>query len=138
MTTKPKSVPAQHQSHQPGKTSKMHPQPQDRMKDYKSANKLADKVAIITGGDSGIGRAVAIGFAKEGAKLVIVYLEETEDAEITKQEIEIAGSECLLIDGDISQQSFSKKIIEKTIRKFGKFKPIYSHFFISPNLPCRI
>lgn len=120
MRKKPRKIAPQHQKHQPGKTAKMHPKPQDRMSKYKAAGKLKGKVAIITGGDSGIGRAVAIGFAKEGANLVIVYLEENKDAQITKKAIEKAGRRCKLIAGDISDEKFCKTVVEETISKFGR------------------
>lgn len=112
--------PAQVQDHQPGLEYKMKPQPEYIQKNYKGSDKLKDKVAIITGGDSGIGKAVSIHFAKEGAKVVIVYLEEHEDAEDTKRLIEKNGSECVLIAGDIADQKFSKQFVEQTLNLFGK------------------
>lgn len=120
MKTKSHKIVPQHQNHQPGATNKMHPKPQDHMLNYKAAGKLKGKVAVITGGDSGIGRDTAIGFAKEGADLVIVYLEEHDDAQVTKNAIEKEGRICYLIAGDIGNENFCKKIITETINNFRK------------------
>ena len=110
---------AQHQDHQPGDQTKMDPQPQGFMENYKPAGKLKGKRALITGGDSGIGRAVAIGYAKEGADIAIVYLEETKDAAITKQAIEKEGRSCHLIRGDIGDQAFCKAAGAEAVKKLG-------------------
>lgn len=115
-----KKVPAQHQEHQPGITNPMHPAPQDKMEHYKAAGKLEGKVALITGGDSGIGRAVAIGYAKEGANVAIVYKEEQQDADITRQYVEKAGRKCLLIKGDIGDEAFCRSAVDQTVETFGK------------------
>lgn len=116
---KPKSFPPQHQS-QPGKETKMDPQPEFIRKNYKGSEKLKGKIALITGGDSGIGRSVAVHFAREGAHVAITYLNETEDAEMTKKLIEQEGQECLLIPGDIKKEKFARNIVSRTIKKFGK------------------
>jgi NAD(P)-dependent dehydrogenase (short-subunit alcohol dehydrogenase family) len=116
----PITFPPQHQDVQPGLEYVMNPLPISDNPEYKGSGKLAGKVAIITGGDSGIGRAVAIGFAKEGANLVIAYLYEREDAETTKKMIEQYGQQCLLIEGDLRQPNFSIEVIRKTIETFGK------------------
>ena len=87
---------------------------------YKGSEKLQDMVAIITGGDSGIGRAIAVLFAREGADVAIVYLNEHEDAEETKEMIEKEGRACLLIPGDVADRSFCKTTVEQTIDEFGK------------------
>ena len=87
---------------------------------YKGSGKLKDKVAIITGGDSGLGRACAVAFVKEGAKVVICYYNEHEDALYTKKYLEKLGGECLLIAGDISKHNFCKQIVAETLNKFGK------------------
>ena len=108
------------QSHQPGLQSAMIPEPKGFMEDYKAAGKLKDKIALITGGDSGIGRATAIGFAKEGADVAIVYLEEDKDAEETKTHVEKAGRRCLLIKGDIGDERFCQEAVETTLQTFGK------------------
>lgn len=115
----PEEIPAQDQQKQPGEESEMNPQPiYDNGKP--GLGRLKDKVAIITGGDSGIGRAVAISFAKEGADVVIVYLDEQEDAEKTKAEVEKYGRKALLIATDIQEESNCLDIINKTISKFSK------------------
>ena len=98
----------------------MRPQPRDTMRDYRAAGKLEGKVAIVTGGDSGIGRAVAIAFAKEGADVVVVYLEEHEDARRTEQEILATGRRCLLRAGDIGDEAFSAGVVEETVETFGR------------------
>jgi NAD(P)-dependent dehydrogenase (short-subunit alcohol dehydrogenase family) len=113
-------VPPQTQDRQPGTTQDMDPRPLDAMRYYKPAGKLIGKVGLITGGDSGIGKAVAIGFAKEGAQVAIVYLNEHEDASETKKLIEQVGSTALLIPGDIGDESFCKEAVQQTIQHFGK------------------
>ena len=110
----------QYQTIQPGMEYLMEPKPIFDNPNYKGSGKLKDKVAIITGGDSGIGRAVAVYFAKEGAKIVIVYYNEHIDAEYTKQYIESLGSECLLISGDLKNPNFCQMVIRNTVDKFGK------------------
>ena len=87
---------------------------------YLSNNKLNNKVAIITGGDSGIGHAIALSFAKEGADVVIVYLNEHKDAQKVKKQVEAIGKNCLLILGDLSREKFCQKVVRETIRKFGQ------------------
>ena len=113
-------APEQSQEEQPGKEYLMFPRPVFDNPNYKGSGKLKDKVAIITGGDSGLGRAAAIAFTKEGAKVVIPYYNEHEDANNTKQYIESLGGECLLLSGDIADKNFSKKIVEETLKRFGK------------------
>lgn len=112
--------PGQHQEDQPGDRSKMTPEPQSVNPNYRPSGKLTGKVAIITGGDSGIGRSVAIAFAKEGADLVITYFDEYEDANSTKQLIEDEGRDCLLISGDIGEEAFCKDVIDQTIKRYNK------------------
>ncbi len=112
--------PAQKQKEQPGKEYMMKPQPEFIDPNYKGSDKLRDKIAIITGGDSGIGRAVAITFAIEGADVVITYLNEEKDAADTKKLIESKGRRCLAISGDLGDESLCKKIVETTISEFGK------------------
>jgi NAD(P)-dependent dehydrogenase (short-subunit alcohol dehydrogenase family) len=116
----PKEFPPQHQNHQPGTEDPMQPEPQSVDPNYKGSDKLKGKVALITGGDSGIGKSAAIYFAKEGANIAIVYLDEHEDAEKTKQAIQAEGQECLLISGDIGSETFCKDIVNKTLDKFGQ------------------
>lgn len=113
-------APAQEQDEQPGMEYLMTPRPIFDNPNYKGSGKLKDKVAIITGGDSGLGRACAIAFTKEGAKVVIPYYNEDIDAEETKEYIENLGGECLLLRGDISEKEFSKKIVKETLNRFGK------------------
>ena len=112
--------PPQHQNEQPGVESEMSPKPLSIDSAYKGSGKLNNKIAIITGGDSGIGKAVAIYFAKEGSDVVIVYLNEHQDAEETKKLVEAEGRKCLLLAGDIGDEAFSQEIVTKTIEQFGK------------------
>ena len=113
-------APAQEQSVQPGMEYLMTPLPIFDNPNYKGSGKLKNKVAIITGGDSGLGRACSIAYVKEGAKVVIVYYNETKDADDTKNYIESLGGECLLIKGDITSHNFCKKIVNDTLKKYGK------------------
>lgn len=112
--------PPQHQDKQPGLEYLMRPRPIFDNPNYKPANKLLGKVAIITGGDSGLGRAIAVSYAKEGAKVVICYKNEDIDANYTKDYIERMGKSCLLIRGDIIDPKVCDSIVEKTINTFGK------------------
>lgn len=112
-------IPAQHQERQPGLESEMAPQPDSEVKGYKGSDKLKSRVAIITGGDSGIGRAVAVAFAKEGADIVVAYLDEHGDANDTKKEVEQCGRRCLLIAGDVGDEKFCTETVAKTIAAFG-------------------
>ena len=104
---------AQHQE-RPGKESKMEPKP-DFQPEYAGSGRLQDKVALITGGDSGIGRAVAVLFAKEGADVAIAYLNEHDDANETKVNVEKYGRKCLLIATDLSKENNCRKVIDKTV-----------------------
>ena len=113
-------APEQSQDVQPGMEYVMRPLPIFDNPNYRGSGKLQDKVAIITGGDSGLGRACSIAFVKEGAKVVIPYYNETRDANDTKEYIEKLGGECLLIKGDITDHDFCKEIVRRTIDKFGK------------------
>lgn len=117
----PKTAKPQTQTKQPGIESQMDPKPIYDHPEYNNGSgRLKNKVAIITGGDSGIGRAVALAFAKEGAKVVVVYYDETEDANETKQAIEQARGECLLIQGDLTNPSFAQDIVNQTLAKFNQ------------------
>ncbi len=112
--------PKQHQK-QPGLESKLRPRPSYQAAAYKPAAKLADKVALITGGDSGIGRAVAVLFAREGADIAITYLKvEQGDAEETRRAVEAAGRRCLLIPVELSMAAACKRVVNKTVREFGR------------------
>jgi NAD(P)-dependent dehydrogenase (short-subunit alcohol dehydrogenase family) len=111
--------PPQHQSRQPGVETEMNPRPISQSPTYKASGKLAGKKAIITGGDSGIGKAVSLLFAKEGADIAIVYLDEHDDASETKQLIEAEGRKCLLYAGDIGNEDFCKEVTNKILLEFG-------------------
>lgn len=116
----PEKMPAQKQDKQPGIEKNMNPRPIFEDVDYKASNKLQGKVAVITGGDSGIGRAVAVAYALEGANIAIIYLDEHEDAEETKKIIEAKGKKCVTIAGDIGEEDFCFQSVKKVIDAFGK------------------
>src|SRR4051794_25586395 len=120
MPKEKKLQPRQHQRRQPGREHKMQPRPRAEDKSHRGSGKLQDKVAIITGGDSGIGRAVAIAFAKEGADISIVYLEEQKDATETRRLVEKYGRKCLLIKGDVGQEEFCRKAVAQTVKEFDR------------------
>jgi NAD(P)-dependent dehydrogenase (short-subunit alcohol dehydrogenase family) len=120
VTQNQNAFPPQHQNQQPGLESEMNPKPTYINPNYKSSGKLKGKVAIITGGDSGIGKSVAIHFAKEGADICIVYLNEHQDAEDAKNLIEAEGKKCLLLSGDIGDELFCQEVIKKTLEQWGK------------------
>lgn len=115
----PIAFPPQHQEKQPGIESVMVPRPIFNNPNYLGSGKLKNKVALITGGDSGIGRAISIAFAKEGADIAIVYLYEDEDALETKSAVEELGHKCLLIKGDIRNANFCNKAVDDTIKEYG-------------------
>ncbi len=115
-----KEIPPQEQPNLPGTEQEMDPKPVYDYPEKKGSGKLNDRVAFISGGDSGIGKAVAILFAKEGAHIAIAYLNEHEDANDTKSIIEKYGRKCLLISGDVSKEDFCKDAIKKTIDEYGK------------------
>jgi NAD(P)-dependent dehydrogenase (short-subunit alcohol dehydrogenase family) len=119
---KPKKAqrPEQHQDRQPGLEHKMRPKPEADDPSYRGSGKLRGKVALITGGDSGIGRAVAIAYAKEGADVAVVYLNEHKDAEETRLLVEQQGQRCLLISGDIGDEKFCQRAIKQTVQKFKR------------------
>ncbi len=110
--------PPQQQEHQPGRETEMHPRP-DYAPKYPGAGKLKDKVVLITGGDSGIGRAVAVAMAREGAKIAIVYLEEHKDADETLSAIKGEKSRGIKIAGDVGSEKFCREAVEKTVKEFG-------------------
>jgi NAD(P)-dependent dehydrogenase (short-subunit alcohol dehydrogenase family) len=112
--------PEQHQE-KPGIEGKLDPKPRYKAPHYKAAGKLRDKVALITGGDSGIGRAVAVMFAREGADVAIVYLAvEQSDAEETRRGVEEAGRKALLLPGDVSDAGFCRRVVDETVQAFGR------------------
>ena len=115
----PEDVPAQHLE-KPGQESEMELKPRFYAPDYRGSGKLKGMVALITGGDSGIGRAVAVLYAREGADVAIVYLSSHEDAEETKSHVEKEGRECLLIPGDVKDPKFCQDAVEKTVQEFDR------------------
>lgn len=121
------TVPEQRQFRQPGTEGLMVPRPIIENPNYIGTGKLAGKVALITGGDSGIGAAAAIAFAKEGANVAISYLDEHEDANRTKSRIEEIGQSCLLLPGDVRDKEHCANIVEKTIQTFGQLDILCNH-----------
>ncbi|WP_210489764.1 SDR family oxidoreductase [Rufibacter aurantiacus] len=118
-TEYPQEVPDQHQKHQPGHEHQMQQEPIVIRENYKGSEKLKGKKALITGGDSGIGRAVAVHFAREGADVAIVYLDEEKDAQDTRQMVEAEGQKCVLIPGDLRDESFCKQAVERAVQELG-------------------
>lgn len=116
------TLPPQHQSDQPGLESAMHPRPQADDPGYRGSDKLKDKVALITGGDSGIGRAIAIAYAKEGAHIAITYLDERErsDADETIRLVTATGRQCAAFSGDLGDERVCIDVVEKTVSTFGR------------------
>lgn len=112
--------PPQKQDRQPGRETQMRPRPEYEPK-YPGVGRLKDKVALITGGDSGIGRAVAVAMAREGAKIAIVYLEEHKDADATLQAVENEKSLGIRIAGDVGSEKFCREAVEKTVKEFHRF-----------------
>ena len=121
------TLPPQHQDQRPGKEHEMVPEPVYISDDYRSADKLAGKVAIITGADSGIGRAVAVHFAREGADIVMVYLEEHLDAQVTRQEVEQCGRTILDFVGDIADRAFCETVVEETLKKLQRIDVVVNN-----------
>ena len=119
--------PPQHQDRHPGFEFEMTPPPISEWDGYKGSGKLRNKVAIITGGDSGIGRAVAYAFVKEGATVVIPYYNEHQDAQATKRRIEELGGKCLLYPGDLSQERTAYDVVESTIQAFGRLDVVVNN-----------
>ncbi|MBO3750739.1 SDR family oxidoreductase [Streptosporangiaceae bacterium NEAU-GS5] len=113
-----KTPPPQNQEY-PGHTGDMAPEPRDEMRHYAGRDLLKDKVALITGGDSGIGRAVAVAFAKEGADVAIAYLSEDADAEHTRKLVEETGRRCLPLRGDLSTADHCQKVVDRVVAEFG-------------------
>ena len=111
--------PAQKQNRQPGRESEMLPKP-DYEPLFPGVGRLKDKVALITGGDSGIGRAVAVAMAREGADIAFAYLEEHKDADVTSAAVEREGVRCIKFAGDIGDEAFCRDIVARTVREFGR------------------
>ena len=120
MKNKPESLPPQKQEKQPGDEHKMTPEPEVIRDSYKGSDKLEGKAALITGGDSGIGRAVAVHFAREGADVAIVYLNEDKDAKDTKKMIEKEGRKCIIIAGDVGEEEFCRKAVQRAVKELGR------------------
>ena len=114
------TLPPQHQNQRPGREDEMYPDPVYISDSYKAADKLVGQGAIITGADSGIGRAVAVHFAREGADIVMLYLEEHEDAQFTQREIEACGRKALLFAGDVAERDFCDKVVRETLSTLGR------------------
>lgn len=112
--------PPQSQEHQPGSSTEMRPQPQDKAENYRGSGKLKGKVALITGGDSGIGRSVAVAMAKEGADVAFIYLDETEDAREAERLIKAAGVRGKGYAGDISDRETCFRLVKQVIETFGR------------------
>jgi NAD(P)-dependent dehydrogenase (short-subunit alcohol dehydrogenase family) len=119
---KTQQLPAQQQDIQPGRETEMDPRPEYIRESYRGSGKLEGKIALITGGDSGIGRSVAIHFAREGADIAIVYYDrnEDDDANETKRLIEQEGQRCLLLQGDLKDAQFAREVVRETVKSFGR------------------
>jgi NAD(P)-dependent dehydrogenase (short-subunit alcohol dehydrogenase family) len=120
MPEKKKLRPRQEQKRQPGLQKEMTPKPETEIPRQRGTGKLAGRAAVITGGDSGIGRAVAVAFAREGASILIVYLNEHEDARETQRLVEAEGGRCLLRAGDVGKESFCRSSIAAAVKEFGR------------------
>lgn len=116
----PNAFPPQHQADQPGDEHAMTPEPAYENPDYRGSGKLDGKAALITGGDSGIGRAVAVLFAREGANVAIVYLDEEQDAHATKEAVQAEGARCLLISADVKREAECRRAVEAAVDAFGR------------------
>ncbi len=126
----PETFPAQHQQSQPGSQQRMNPIPVTVSPTYKPAGKLAGKVALVTGGDSGIGQAAAVAFAREGADVAVVFLKERSDAGDTQKLIEQQGRKCLLIDCDLRNETAAKAAIDKAIGTFTKLDVLVNNIAV--------
>jgi len=120
-------TPTRQQQEPPGSQAAMEPRPDCGEQSYVGSGRLTDKVALITGGDSGIGRAVAIAYAREGADVVISYLDEHEDAEDTARLVQQAGRRCLLVPGDIAVAAHCRTVVERTVAEFGRVDVLVSN-----------
>lgn len=116
----PEQLPPQHQDRQPGLESQMEPRPDSGADDYVGSGQLTGKVALISGGDSGIGRAVAVAFAREGADVAVAYLDEHDDARETARLVQEAGRRCVLMPGDLGDRQHAAEVVERTVAELGK------------------
>ncbi len=121
------TLPAQHQDRQPGRQTEMSPQPKSEKPGYVGSGKLSGRTAIITGGDSGIGRAVALAFAHEGADSVIGFLEEREDAQETVRLVEAAGRRCVAVMGDVGEPAIAELLVSRAIEQFGRLDVVVNN-----------
>ena len=132
VVNQPIAFPPQHQDQVPGVEWAMNPRPIFDYEGFKGSGQLRGKVALITGGDSGIGRAVAVAYAKEGADLTIVYLNEEYDAQETKHYVEQFGVKCLLIQGDLRDPSTSELSVKRTIENYGRLDIVVNNAAVQP------
>jgi NAD(P)-dependent dehydrogenase (short-subunit alcohol dehydrogenase family) len=130
----PTQFPPQHLA-KPGREGEVRPAPMYDAPGYKGSEKLKDKIALVTGGDSGIGRAVAVLYAREGADIAIVYLNEHEDANETKKAVEAEGRRCILIPGDVSDSRFCKQAVEQTVRELGHLDILVNNAAYQEHVP---
>src|SRR6267378_1172747 len=131
----PSSFPKQHLE-KPGLESELETRPMYQAPHYKGSEKLAGMAALITGGDSGIGRAVAVLYAREGADVAIAYLNEHDDAEITRRAVEAEGRRCITIAGDVADPKFCLKAVEKTLKEFGKLDILVNNAAFQEHVPA--
>jgi NAD(P)-dependent dehydrogenase (short-subunit alcohol dehydrogenase family) len=120
-------LPPQHQERQPGIEAEMQPRPRYQHPEHRPCNMLQTRVVLITGGDSGIGRATAIAAAREGAKIAFTYLDEEQDAKETKHLVEQAGQACLIFSGDIGDRKFCEKVVNETVSQFGALHGLFNN-----------
>ena len=126
----PKSFPGQHQNEQPGSQQQMNPKPVTDDPNYKGSNKLKDLVAVITGGDSGIGQAAALAFAKEGANIVIAYYSENEDANDTVNMVQSVGRKCIAVKCDLKKEESAKQVIDTAMNELGKIDVLVNNIAV--------